>query len=398
MEAYKRLIAFKELYEFEGYKSFGILSSSDSYEICLRKDKQTGCCPECNLQRRKVIERNIRTIRDLDLCGKKCYLRIEIDRIECSCGYRGIEYLDFLSRYARYTKRFEEYVALLCERMSLTDVSEIAKIDWKTAKNIDKQNLKKLIKDIRIISPKRIGVDEIAYEKGHKYLTIVRDLDAGVIWIGEGRQKETLDKFFKMLGKEKASQIELAVIDMWDPYIASISENTIATIVFDKFHISKRVNEALDLVRKKEFANADEKERKEMKHKRFLILARQERLDKYEKESLNNLMQLNKELYKAYILKEQILDIFAESNEKSACERLQKWIENVAISGIKQFEKVVNTIERYFYGLLNYFRYRVNNAASEGFNTKITVIKRRAYGFRDLEYFKLKILQSCSRD
>ena len=396
MEAYKYKSAFNELYKFKGFKVCGILQASAEMEVCLKRKGITGICPNCNKKRRKVIETNIRKIRDLDIVGKKGYIKFENYHIKCSCGYYGMEALDFVKKSNRYTNRFAEFVALLCEKMSLTDVSKVTKIDWKTAKNIDKENLQKLVKNLKNINPKRIGIDEIAYEKGHKYLTIVRDLEAGVIWTGIGRKKETLDTFFKELGQEKSMNITVAVMDMWDPYIASVSGNTNAAIVFDKFHVAKKVNEALDYVRKGEFSNADDNERKEMKHKRFLILARQERLNDEQKESLNDLMNLNKNLYKAYLLKEQILDIFGEAKEETAVERLQKWIKNIVSSGIKQFEKVVKIIERYFYGIINYFRYQVTNAASEGFNTKITVIKRRAYGFRDIEYFKLKILQSCN--
>lgn len=157
-----------------------------------------------------------------------------------------------MDKYARYTKTFTEYVAMLCQKMSLKDAAKVAKINWKTAKRIDKEELQKLVKDLKNVNPSKIGVDEIAYEKGHKYLTIVRDLDIGrVIWVGEGREKETLDKFFIELGKKKCSKITVAVIDMWKPYIASIKEYTNAEIVFDKFHVAKKINEAVDNIRKK---------------------------------------------------------------------------------------------------------------------------------------------------
>jgi len=132
-----------------------------------------------------------------------------------------------------------------------------------------------------------------------------------------------------------------------------------------------------------------------MKHKRFLILSRQERLDKEKKETLQDLLSLNKNLYAAYLLKEQALDIFDEESQENATKRLKRWIENVKLSGIEQFQNVIKRIERYIYGIINYFKHKVTNAQSEGFNNKINIIKRRAYGFRDLEYFKLKILQTC---
>ncbi len=396
MRAYKYKSAFNELYDFEGFNVCGFLQASDKMEVYLKRTRKTGICPVCKKERRKVSEICLRTVRDLDVSGKKCYLRFESYHINCSCGYKGMEQLAFIEKYDRYTKRFSEFVALLCQKMSLSDVAKITKINWKTAKRIDKEKLKELVTDLKTISPKRIGVDEIAYEKGHKYLTIVRDLDCGVIWVGKDRKKETLDEFFKELGKEKSKDIYVAVIDMWDPYIKSIQENTNAEIVFDKFHVAKKINEVVDKVRKKEFAKADDEERKLMKHKRFLILSRQEKLNEEDKESLNNLMKLNNTLYVTYLLKEQGLDIFSEENQQTAIERLERWMENVAKAGIKEFEETIKTIIRYFYGIINYFKYKITNSASEGYNTKITVIKRRAYGFRDLEYFKLKILQSCN--
>jgi transposase len=401
MEPQKPNIAIKELLGFTGFNLCGFYKEKDIWEkeqyvFCFSRKHKTGRCPKCHLERRKYEEKYVRFIRDLNICGEKCILKMEFYKINCSCGYRGMEEISFLGKYQRVTKRLADFVCKLCERMSISDVARTLGLDWKTVKNIDKENLRSTVKGLENSNPKRIGIDEIASQKGHNYLTIVRDLDEGVIWIGNKRKEETLDKFFRELGKEKSSKIELAVMDMWDPYIASVSENTSANIVFDKFHVSKVINECLDSVRKKEFAKADNEERIEMKHKRFLILSRESHLDKEEKETLGRLMKQNKILYQAYLLKEQILDIFSTGTWDDAFQRIEMWIKNVNESGIEEFDKAVNRIKRYFYGILNYFRYKVTNAGSEGFNTKINVIKRRAYGFKDIEYFRLKILQSCS--
>jgi|SRR3989338_4002088 len=387
--------AFKHIFCFKGYIICGISVEPEKAVVTLKRTDEKCKCPKCK-RRCSIIECYNRIIRDLDLCGLKCYIILETYHIKCSCGYYGIEKLDFLDKYARYTKRFVEYVAQLCQKMSLKDVAEIAGINWKTAKRIDKEELQKLVKGLKNADPKRIGVDEVAYEKGHKYLTVVRDLDLGrVIWVKEGRAKEDLDQFFVELGKKKCKRIIVAVIDMWKPYIASIKEYTNAEIVFDKFHVAKKINEAVDNIRKKEFAKADKEERINMKHKRFLILSRRKNLKPEEVESLDILMQQNNPLYIAYLMKEQGLDVFDETDPISGIARIHKWIDNVILTGIEEFNSVIETIKNYLYGIVNYFKYKLTNAASEGFNTKITVIKRRAYGFRDLEYFKLKILQSC---
>ena len=309
-----------------------------------------------------------------------------------------MEKLSFADKYEHQTKRFEDYVSRLCQLMSLQDAAKVAEIDWKTAKRIDKKYLKQLVAGLESINPTKLGVDEIAYRKGHNYLTVVRDLSLGrVIWVGIKRKKETLDKFFEELGEKKYSKIRVFVMDMWDPYIASVKENTNAEIVFDKFHIAKKITEALDKIRRREFTKADAETQKNFKKKRFIILKRGKRLDDKNRETLNELMKKNDKLYQAYLLKEQALDIFDEKDEKTALKRLDKWFKNVEKAGLEQFETVVKTIRSYFYEIVNYFKHRLTNAASEAFNTKINVIKRRAYGFRDIDYFKLKILQSCGR-
>lgn len=396
MRGSKSKFRFKDLYHFRGYKFCESFVENDSILVNLRRTSKTGKCPCCKKRCRYIHSKRRRKIRDLDVAGSKVYIEFVSYQLDCNCGYNGYEELDFCDEYSRYTKRFEKKVVILSIMMCLKDVAKEMRINWKSAKNIDKKNAQKYIVDLNQVNPEKIGVDEIAYEKGHKYLTVVRDVDRNkVIWVGKGRKRETLDKFFRKLGKRKSWKIKLVVIDMWDPYIASIKANTNATIVFDKFHIAKKITEAVDKIRRKEFAKADKDERKRMKKKRFLILSRQKRLDDSKRETLDDLMNLNSNLYTAYILKEQGLDILDEEDENIAIKRLQHWFGNVTRAGMEEFKEVVKTLQKYLYGVYHYFKHKLTNAQSEGFNNKINVIKRRAYGFRDLEYFMLKILQSC---
>ncbi|MFH1668365.1 MAG: ISL3 family transposase [Candidatus Woesearchaeota archaeon] len=384
-----------DLYQFSGYKFCDSFVDNDSILMVLKRTGKTGKCPVCGKRCRHIHKKRKRRIRDLDLASSKTYIWFAYFDIVCSCGYDGVEELDFVESYSRYTKRFEEKVVVLCKFMCIKDVAKEMRIGWETVKNIDKRNAMKYVANLENIVPKRIGVDEIAYEKGHKYLTVVRDVDLGkVIWVGKGRKKETLDSFFKELGIEKSWNIHVAVCDMWDPYIASIKANTNAAIVFDKFHIAKVINEAVDKIRKKEFAKADEEERKKMKKKRFMILSRQKNLKSEKTEELNQLLEQNSTLYTAYVLKEQVLDIF-DDEKIIAKRRLNTWLKNIFSTGIDQLQEVAKRICNYLYGIYNYFDYKITNAQSEGFNNKINIIKRRAYGFKDLEYFKLKILQTC---
>jgi transposase len=387
----------RTVYSYKGYRTSQTFLTKKELRIFLRKTGKTSICPVCGIHCRRIEEERERTIRDLDIVDKSAIITFSERKIVCRCGFRGLELLDFVDKYSFYTKRFEEYVALLCEKMTNKNVAGVCHIDWKTVKAIDKKSLSKQKVGLELISPTGIGVDEVAYEKGHKYLTVVRELKHNrVIWIGIGRKKEVLDQFFIELGYEKSAKITEVVLDMWDPFIASIKEHCPnAAIVFDRFHISKKVNEALDSVRKAEFKNADDYERKTMKKKRFVILKRQKTLTDGEAEALDALKRKNDRLYSAYLLKEQVLDIFDEQNQTIAVKRFEVWFDNVTQSGLKQFDNVVKTIRTYFYGIANYFKHRITNGGAEGINNKINVIKRMAYGFRDIEYFKLKILQSC---
>lgn len=371
---------------------------NDCIIIVLKRSRKTGVCPSCGKRCRFIHRYRKRRVRDLDVATSKVFLEFVSCQLDCRCGFKGYEHLDFVEEYSRYTKRFEEKVVVLCQKMCIKDAASEMRIGWEAAKSIDKRYAQRHIADLKTVSPTRMGVDEVAYEKGHNYLTVVRDLDLGkVVWVGTGRKKETLDAFFKELGIEKSWRISVAVCDMWDPYIASIQAHTNAAIVFDKFHIAKYITNAVDHIRRQEFAKADHTERKLMKKKRFLILARQQRLDDAKRETLQDLLLLNSNLSAAYILKEQALDIFDEQHIDNATKRLTKWFANITTAGLQPLINAAQTIKNYLYGVLNYFLYHVTNAASEGFNNKINVIKRRAYGFRDLEYFKLKILQNCGQ-
>ena len=388
---------FRDIYKFRGFTYNEIIIKDDVVHIFLRRTRKTATCRNCGRRNPINLESYKRTIRDLDLGTKKCYITLFEEKLKCVCGSRGYEEIDFVRPYSRCTIRLEKYAYLLCQKMTIKDVSEVTHLNWKTAKDIDKFYIQEQVEELKNINPLRIGIDEIAYEKGHKYLTIVRDLDLNcVIWVGIKRKKETLDSFFDEIGEIKSFKIELAVLDMWDPYIASIKDHCPrAEIVFDKFHIIKKVNQALDEIRKKEFADATVKEKLNMKRKRFIILKRHKNLSEKQLERLDELMKNNETLYKSYLLKEQISDIFDENDCDFASNRLSEWIKNVQDSAIIPFEKVVKTLRKYSYGIHNYFKHKVTNAGSEGFNTKINVVRRKAYGYWDLDYFILKIFQAC---
>jgi len=394
---YKYAILFRTIFVFRGFVYNEFIQKEDIIHIFLKRKRKTATCPNCGRRTNLTTEYYKRTVKDLNIGILECYITFHQNKVHCKCGFRGHEKLSFVRPYSRCTIRYEQFVFSLCPKMSLSDLSSITNLDWKTIKEIDIHYTMEMIVPLRELNPKSIGIDEIAYEKGHKYLTIVRNADLNeVIWIGIDRKENTLDEFFNELGVEKSSKIKLAVMDMWDPYIASVKNHCPnAEIIFDKFHVVKAVNKALDDVRKKEFAKADEEQRIDMKRKRFVILRRKKNLSPNQIETLDDMMRENDTLYRAYLLKEHIADIFDEEDESESLRRFNDWKQNVIDTGLKPFLGCLKTITNYFYGIANYFKHKITNAGSEGINTKINIIKRRAYGYSDLNYFMLKIYQAC---
>lgn len=389
----------KKLFPYVSYK-FSYLETKKDVYFELKTRRRTGVCPKCNKRCSKIERITKRKVRDLNISGKKCFLLVPQKKIRCTCGFRGYEKIEFLEKNKRFTKRFEREVQILCELMTLKDVANYLNLNWKTVKSIDYRHLKEMFSEPPELT-RRIAIDEIAILKGHKYFTIIRDYDEGrALKIIFGRSYEKVKAKLLELGTEFLSNIHYACMDMWDPYIRAITETCPnAKIVFDKFHVVQEVNKAVDSVRKKEFAKANSEERKRMKKKRFIILKKRSNLKRNEAKTLKELLQSNSKLYSTYLMKEKIQEIFSDvsSDFETIKANLIGWIEDIFANDMQDLFGVAKRILNYFYGVLNYFRYGMTNAISEGFNTKINVIKRKAFGYRDLDYFMLKIYQSSCR-
>jgi transposase len=279
--------------------------------------------------------------------------------------------------------------------MTIQDVSNLLQISWGTIKNIDKAYLQKhyskpVLKDVEFIA-----IDEFAYEKGHKYQTVVYDLEEGkVIFVGQGRAEESLDKFWNRVGHSGA-RIKAAAMDMWQPYINATHKHLPKTkIVFDRFHIAKSMNEALDEVRRALYhEEVFKNNRAVVKGIRWLLLKNAKNLkeepEKYSQ--LEDALQLNKPLAEAYYLKEELGQLWSQPSKKEARTYLSSWLKHAKKATSKEVQAFAKTLKVHRTGILNWFDYRISTGPLEGFNNKIKVLKRKAYGYRDLEYFALKI-------
>jgi transposase len=280
--------------------------------------------------------------------------------------------------------------------MTIQDVARHLRISWDVIKEIQKGDLTRRFSRPCLKNVKRIAIDEISVRKGHRYLTVVLDMDTGaVIFVGDGKGSDALEPFWKRLRRSRA-KIKAVAMDMSPTYISAVSSHLPkATIVFDHFHVVKLFNDKLSDLRRDLYREAKDNLHKEvLKGTRWLLLKNPENLDteKRENERLEEALKLNQPLSCAYYLKEYLRQIWLQPNKEEAEKILADWIENAQASGIKMLMKFANTLAAYKSGILAYYDYRISSGPLEGINNKIKTMKRMAYGFRDMEFFKLKIM------
>jgi len=272
-------------------------------------------------------------------------------------------------------------------------------IDWETVKDAEVRYIRGLLRKRNLDGVTRIGIDEVSYKKGHKYLTLVTDLDGHrVIYATHGNDGRAIGRFLTWFGPMRCRRLKVVVTDMHDPYLKVLRERLPhAALVFDHFHVSKVVHDALDEIRRRLQRELPPAGRRILKGQRYVVLRARENLSERDRVSLQELLAANTDLTAGYVLKEAFRDVFTATNRSDGRKRLKEWEEQVRESGVPELLKVLETIERRRSGIENFFQYRVANGIAEGFNNVVGTIKKQAYGFHDRDYLKLKILRVCGK-
>ncbi len=314
-----------------------------------------------------------------------------------NCGKVKRERLEFLADNPLYTKRFAYYVGRRCRSSTIKDVAEELLLDWGSVKELDKQYMRAQLAKAGAPAPKAIGIDEISIRKGHTYRIVVSDLIRGrPIWFGgENRSAQSMSQFYTWLGEKKSRGIRLAVMDMWKPFRTATEEHAPnAAILFDKFHVMRHLGDALDQVRKSEYARLSGKDRRFIKGQKYTLLSHQENLTLQARRALKTLLAANKRLNTAYLLKESFGQLWGYRREGWARRFFENWRASLKWQRLKPYEKFAEMIDRHWNGIAAYCEpeNKVSLGFVEGLNNKIRVIQRRAYGLRDEEYLRLKIL------
>jgi transposase len=340
-------------------------------------------------------------VEDLPLCGKRAFLYVPKRKSRCPKDNRiRVERFDWLR--GRFTTRFAEQVYRLTSITTNAEAGWYLNLDDETVYRIDRGMLEELAgeKLSPVPTPSAMSVDEVAWQKWHRYVTNVVDIEKRkVIWNHNGRGKSTLDAFFKALGKESALKIDAVACDGARGFLSSIRQHAKnALIVLDHFHVKSYLNDALDTVRKEQLRKARQDKNSalaDLLHCRKKFILMQGRPTERQRSILDQLAELNDVVYRAMLLKEQFLEIYRADSRENAQAGLRQWISAALASNITPFRELAIKFFRKRHFILNYFQQRITSAISEGINNKIKRLKRMAYGYKDVSYFLLKIHQHC---
>ena len=367
--------------------------------LFLKQKRSRYVCPGCRQMYIFIQSKRWRTLRHLDISSRHIELVVPVYRIWCrACGLQEIPMR--LARWkARCTKRLERDLFRLTKDMTVKAVSDRMELDWETVKDAEVRYIRGLLRKRKLEGIRRIGIDEVSHHRGHKYLTLVTDLDHHrVIFVTHDNDGRAVGRFLTWFGGKRCTRLRVVVTDMHDPYVRVIRKRLKrAALVYDHFHVSKGVHTAIDEIRRRLQREMSQEDREVIKNKRWVLLRARENLSPRQEISLQELMATNAELAAAYILKEEFRWVFKAQTRTAGEGRLLRWEEKVRESGIPELLKALKTIGRRRKGIMNFFEYQVANGMSEGFNNVVGTIKKQAYGFHDPDYLKLKILRICGK-
>lgn len=362
----------------------------------IEQSRRTLRCSACGSGRVTAHGGKPRMYRGVPIGSRCTRVFLQVPRVEChACGVTRQVAVPFADPKKHYTRSFERYVLELSARMTIQDVAQHLCVSWDTVKHIQKQHLQRHFGKPRLRQVRQIAIDEIAVRKGHRYLTVVLDLESGaVLFVGEGKSAEALTPFWQRLRASRA-KIKAVATDMSVAYIQAVREHLPRAVhVFDHFHVIKLFNDKLSDFRRELYREATGRLHKQiLKGTRWLLLKNPENLDptRNERQRLDEALRINQPLATVYYMKEDLRQIWLQPDKATAQRVLQDWIRRAEASCIKLLQQFAGLLAMYRTGILAYYDYRISTGPLEGTNNKIKTMKRNAYDFRDQEFFKLKI-------
>ena len=356
-------------------------------------------CSGCGCRVRAVHDARARNWRHLDACGMEVLMRYRLRRVDCSrCGVV-VELVPWAEPRGGFTRDFDDHVAYLAQQASQTTVAKTMRVAWRTVGAIIERVMARRRDPALLDGLEHVGIDELSYRRHHQYVTVVVDhVLRRVVWTEEGKNAATLGRFFDALGPERTAKLKTVTIDMSAAYIEAVTARAPqAQVVFDRFHVQRLVQDALDQLRRSEVRRLEDAgERGALKKTKYALLKNPWDLSAVEFERLSTLPRTNRRLYRGYLLKTAIADILGRHQVNVVRQKLLEWISWATRSRLPSFKKVARTIKKYIDGIVAIAATGLSNGRTEGLNGKIRVITRRAYGFHSASALISFIFLCCS--
>lgn len=378
-----------------GYRHVRMETFKGHLTFTVERPREKVRCAACGSDHVHCRGGNTRSWKCLPIGSRPVSVEMHVPALECqACAARRQMAVTFADPKRTYTKHFERYVRDLSHSMTIEDIARHLDVGWDLVKDIVQRHLHHKYRQPKLKHLKHIAIDEISNAKGHKYLTIVLDLDTGrVVFVGKGKKETSLLPFWKRLRASHAKIVAVA-IDLSAAYQLAVKTHLPeAQVVFDRFHIIKLYNEKLTGLRRALFREATNMERAVLKGTRWLLLKRTENLDESRDEHarLREALELNESLSLAYYMKDDLNEVWEQDSQEEAEAHLLDWIGRAEASGIAMLIQFAQTLRKHAHGILAWYDHEISTGPLEGVNNKIKTLKRQAYGYRDLDFFKLKI-------
>ena len=380
-----------------GYEYRSSSYGAGGIRFTIGQPRKSLCCSSCGSS--NVFSKGSvpRVFRSIPIGAKATSIRLDVPRVQCrDCHVERQVRIPFADPKKSYTHAYERYVLELSRHMTIKGIADHLGVGWDLVKGIQRKHLEARFSPPRLRDLKRIAIDEIYVGKRHKYLTIVLDLESGaIVFVGDGKGEKALEGFWKRLRSSRAKIVAVAA-DLSPAYALAIRKNLPkAALVFDRFHLVKLLNGHLTDLRRELYREAtDDLQKSVLKGTRWLLLKLSENLDdtRDERQRLEEALALNQSLAIAYYLKEDLRQIWEQSCKKMGEFCLDLWIRRAEASGIKQLQKFAKTLRVHRNGILAWYDHPISTGPLEGTNNKIKLLQRQAYGYRDIVFFKLKLL------
>jgi transposase len=397
--------AFNRLLALQGARVIDVLFGPAGTTVRVALRRRRAACSGCGQVCRHVHDRALRRWRHLDLAGQRCFIEYELRRVRCGdCGVR-VEAIPWARPKARHTRDFEDLVAFCAQQMAKTPITALLRIGWDTVGAIVERVVADHLDADRLARLVMIGVDEISYRRGQRYLTQVCDHHSGaIVWARPGRDAATLQAFFTELG-DRAHSIRAISIDMNGGYEKAIRAATQADerfdpeVCFDPFHVAGLAGRAVDDVRRAEWNTAGKSRSghgRWVKSVRWSLLKAPERQTVGQLAALHEVERANKRLYRAFLLKEELRLLYHLEDRSLADAHLAAWLAWASRSKLKPFVKLARTIRRYRDGILAAIRLGLSNSRMEALNSKVRLLSHRSFGFHGPEPLIALIYLCCT--